>query len=74
MADLHEAFSSFKVEKHPKQIQSLWYIFRCIHCNSNHVSSVTDDGGSIQICRSCGQTYKAKKNLAHQYWHELSKK
>ena len=36
------------------------YEFKCIYCQSKNVYAATNDGGSVQGCKSCGKTYKAK--------------
>ena len=44
-----------------KKVQepTIHYIFQCIHCKSNDVIAVINDGGSIQNCNRCNKMYKA---------------
>jgi len=38
-----------------------YYEYKCTHCLSTNVFAAINDGGSVQTCKDCGQTYKAKK-------------
>jgi hypothetical protein len=58
MADLNEAYNSLRSYNTKKQLKQ--YILRCVHCNSANVIPLINDGGSIQSCQTCGQTYHAK--------------
>lgn len=37
------------------------YEHKCVHCSSTNVFACTNDGGSVQQCNDCHQSYKAKK-------------
>ncbi|XWV26603.1 putative orfan [Tupanvirus soda lake] len=59
MADLGTAFDMLKPIVRDK-VKGPFYLFKCVYCGSTDVFALLNDGGSIQNCNRCGQTYRAK--------------
>ena len=58
MADLSQAYQRLAQPIH--KFQTIDYLHQCIHCGSNNVLTITNDGGSIQMCNNCGKSYRAR--------------
>lgn len=70
MADLSTAYDSLR----PSMTTDAptHYIRQCIHCGSNRVSVLTNDGGSVQMCNCCGKSYRARKSVGKSNLARLS--
>lgn len=57
MSYLNEAFNMHVKAKGSENDCITIYESKCIYCQSTNVYPLINDGGSIQMCNVCGQTY-----------------